>query len=189
MLRTYECHLPAELFNKNAEGSYPRAILSYRQEIDGRMEADVCPRSVAILHSKLNRIYFSRRDYQFAENHFREALKIEYERKPERSIALRRTNRLSMFDRSPLYAHLLAMTLDAQAKEKEAVETLTSIKSLTNTRRGKYIFESTIRMIFNRGWEQNSIFPTREFLVDLLSRQHELSKILNMDLFLLLPKS
>lgn len=179
-LRSYECHLPTGLLDTDAEGPKPRAILRYQQEIDGRIESSVALRSVAVLHSKLGLLYFCRRDYQFAEDQFRRALRIEKEMTPDRGVRARRCNLLSTYDSSPVYAHLLAMALDAQAKEREAIEILNGIKFMNYTPTGKGIFWDFIRMLFNPGWEFTGIWPARELLVDLLIKQRELDKVLSM---------
>ena len=179
-LRTYECHLPNMIFNKFGEGAHPAAILRYRQEIDGRIEAGICLRSVATLHSKLGDLYFSRRDYKLAENHFREALKIENEMNPHRSVLLRRVI-TSAFERSHWYAHLLAMALDAQEKGKAAIETLNGINLPTKAPKEEGILRSTISKLFKNNRQHNEFLWTRELLVQLLIKQNELDKVLNMN--------
>lgn len=179
-LRSYECHLPNMIFNKFGEGAHPKAILRYQQEIDGRIEAGICLRSVATLHSKLGDLYFSRRDYHLAESHFREALKIENGMKPGRSVLLRRVI-TSAFERSHWYAHLLAMALDAQEKGKAAIETLNGINLLTNAHKGEGILRSAIGKLFKNNRQHHEFRWTRELLVDLLIKQKELDKVLNLD--------
>lgn len=179
-LRTYECHLPYMIFNKFGDGTHPAAILRYQQEIDGRIEAGICLRSVATLHSKLGDLYFSRRDYLLAENHFREALKIENGMKPNRSVFLRRLI-TSAFERSHWYAHLLAMALDAQEKGKAAIETLNGINLSIKAPKEEGILRSAISKLLKNNRQHNEFRWTRELLVYLLIKQNDLSTVLNMN--------
>ena len=177
----YEFPHPAERLISDPEECNPQAVLRYRQEIDGRIKSGVSLRSVAILRSKLGILFFSRRDYQLAEDQFRQALKIENELTPHRSMQIRRMNFLITYDQSPIYAHLLALALDAQAKEQEAIEVLNGIKFMTYGPKGKGIFWELIRRLIKPGWEETGILAARELLVDLLIKQRELDKVLKMN--------
>lgn len=171
-LHSFEGILTSQVYSGKLDSA---AILRYQKEIDGREESRVGLRSVVLLQEALGDEYFLHQDYELAEYHYKKAMSTDRERNPHKSI--RTMLALVNYDRHYHHANRLALALDGQGKEKEAIQALETTKTLRNNPNGR----ETIRF-FQRPSVENRDFKARYLLADLLIRQQELDQVLKLDL-------
>ena len=149
------------------------AMSHYENEIQGRRASKVGTRSLTLLHNTAAEIAFSYHDFETAEMHWAESMRVDKMLDPWRKI---RKTAFFGYNRNDYYAYPLALALYCQNREDEANSALGNIKILRHNPNGREPF-----FLFHRDPE-NRTFAARIFLSHLLVKQNRLDEAIKLDL-------
>ena len=159
-------------------GLLPKALVRYQDETHGKtilQNQDL--HSLGFLLGTLGDIYMAYCLFDLAADSYREAAKKDFVRSMRKGLVAKVSDLSLISDqRQKTFVLPLAIALNAQGKEAEAIVALKSIKPLSNNPNGKESFW------FSRDFTENRNIAGRGLLVHLLLKQQLLDEVTRLDI-------